>query len=73
MAKKTHQSKQLELPVLLDVNAKPVVAAVNTAPPVCKPAVTLSPRAAVSGVKKATPEDLSIYDAISGGYFREKK
>ena len=62
MSKIRNQTRQLELPVLVDVISPQAPAAVIDLPQPCKSAVPKS--------FQASPQDQSIYDAISANYFR---
>lgn len=67
MAKRTSHSRQLELPVLVDIQPK---SGVVSGEPRADPNASLSSTKSVLGsaVKCADPQDLLIYEAISANY-----
>lgn len=71
MAKTTRPSKQLELPIMVDMNLR---AGQQMARPSGTVQQASAPQAVVGRqVAEATAVDLSVYDAISSNYVRGAK
>ena len=68
MTQTRRPNRQLELPMLSDVNGKP-----SAAQKLASTADRGSPKPSVNSLPSATAQDLSVYEQISSSYFQSLK
>ena len=71
MKKMMHVNKQLELPVLMDLNSRGGNAS-SVVSVAAQPVATCDARSQPGSHKEASSSDLSIYQAISASYFAKR-